>query len=152
MTVADHIDPGTTLDHNLYFRNGWRPESQGGLYRAGILTIQPRGTNNTYHPTLTDVREDTPWESHGKEGNPHFASYAVDDHDPWDGSWASFFLTTASTRAIDRGASPPTTLTNLLSKYGISDPRRGGAYDIGRYEWQIFKYVHLPFVVHQTSP
>jgi len=151
MTVADEIDPGTTLDHNLYFQNGWRPEGEGGLYKAGILTIQPRLRNNSYHPTLADVREATPWETQGREGNPRFLFYATHDHDPWDGSWASFLLTKDSTQAIDRGASLPSSLTSLLSEFGVNDPYRGGAYDIGRYEWQVLKYVHLPFVMHQTS-
>lgn len=122
-----------TIDYNLYHANGW-----GGMWRAGPMVVRQvseSGTSWEPQQTLAEVQANTPWEDHGVAGDPAFWAYAAADHDLFDGSWPDFHLTAASTNAIDRGTTTlPTSLTALLTQFGVSDPHWGSAYDIGRYE------------------
>lgn len=123
-----------TVDHNLYFNNGWRPYEQGGFWGAGVMLVREGGPYDPY-PTLTEVQANTPWEDHSLEGDPAFWSYDPKDHELHDGSWPDFHLTTASSNVIDRGkTSLPASLTTLLDAFGVVDYQMGSAYDIGRYE------------------
>ncbi len=134
VAYAQDRTANTTIDHNLYFNNGWRPETQGGMWHAGAMVVRNGGSYDTY-PTLAEAQAATPWEDHGVEGNPALWNYDVDDHDLWDASWPDLHLTSASALAIDKGSNAlPTSLTALLSEFGVSDPHWGSAYDIGRYE------------------
>jgi hypothetical protein len=68
-------------------------------------------------------------------GDPAFWDYNPDDHDLHDGSWADFFLTAASSNAIDTGTTVlPDSLTTLLDGFDVDDHYWGAALDIGRYE------------------
>ena len=123
-----------TIDHNLYFNNGWRSYEQGGMWKAGAMLIREGGSYDPY-PTLAEAQANTPWEDHGLEGDPAFWSYDLSDHDLHDGSWPDFHLTTASTNAIDQGTTAlPASLNALLDAFGVLDFHLGSAYDIGRYE------------------
>jgi len=124
-----------TLDHNLYFNNGWRSYADGGFYHAGAMVVST-DTPDAWTPrqTLADIQANTAWEDHGVAGDPAFRDYDVSDHDPHDGSWADFHLTSASI-AQDQGATAlPASLVALLNQFSVSDHRLGAAYDIGRYE------------------
>jgi hypothetical protein len=124
-----------TIDHNLYYSNGWRPEADGGIWQAGALQIVNWSGPEEYYPTLADIQANTPWEAHGMEGDPRFWDYDADDHNLHDGSWPDFHLTAASTNAIDRGTTTlPDSLVALLDAFELTDFRRGEAHDIGRYE------------------
>ncbi|MDH4207413.1 MAG: right-handed parallel beta-helix repeat-containing protein, partial [Anaerolineae bacterium] len=124
-----------TIDHNLYFSNGWRAYEDGGLWRAGDMAINWRSAPADYFQTLAQIRANTEWETHGVEGNPLFWDYHVNDHDLFDGSWPDFHLTSASAKALDRGTTAlPDSLMALLYAFEVTDFCRGQAYDIGRYE------------------
>jgi hypothetical protein len=124
----------TSIDHNLYFNNGWRSESQGGIEGAGAMVII-EGNSYKPYPTLAEAQANTLWEDHGLEGDPLFSSYDPADHNPHDGSWPDFHLTAASANAMDRGtASLPASLNALLDVFRVDDYLLGSAYDIGRYE------------------
>ncbi len=132
---GDGLFANTTIDHNLYFNNGWRAWEDGGMWRPGAMTIYLHGMSNRYYPTLADIQANTDWEDHGVAGDPAFWAYDVADHDLFDSSWPDFHLTAASTNAIDRGTTAlPASLTALLAQFGVDDPHWGAAYDIGRYE------------------
>jgi hypothetical protein len=135
-TGATPAFTNVTIDHNLYFNNGWRPYSSGGEYKAGDMVVSTNSPSTwTPYPTLAEVQANTNWEDHGMEGDPALWNYNVSDHDPWDGSWPDFHLTAASANALDRGATTlPASLTTLLNKFGVADWHTGTAYDIGRYE------------------
>lgn len=123
-----------TVDHNLYFGNGWRSYAQGGMWHAGAMVIRDGGSYDTY-PTLAEARAATVWEDQGVDGDPLLWNYNLPDHAIWDGSWPDFHLTSASSNAMDKGtASLPGSLVALLIKYGIMDRMDGTAMDIGRYE------------------
>jgi hypothetical protein len=101
---------------------------------------------NEYYQTLADIQANTPWEAHGVEGNPLFWDYDADDHDLCDGSWPAFYLTAASTNALDRGTTAlPDSLIALLDAFDVTDSRRGEAYDIGRYEAGFALVAEPPF-------
>jgi hypothetical protein len=136
VTGATPTFSNVTIDHNLYFNNGWRPYSSGGEYKAGDMVVSTESPDTwTPYPTLAEVQANTIWEDHGVEGDPALWNYNANDHDLWDGSWPDFHLTSASTLALDRGAATlPASLTTLLNKFGVSDWHVGIAYDIGRYE------------------
>jgi hypothetical protein len=141
LSDANGIFENTTIDHNLYYDNGWRPYSQGGEYYAGNVRLDVPGSE-VFYLTLADIQTGTSWEDHGVEGSPAFQTYNVNDHNLYDGSWPDLHLTTASTNAIDRGASAlPASLTALLNHFGLYDAPCGTAYDIGRYE----ACIQLPF-------
>lgn len=133
---ADTTFDNVTLDHNLYFNNGWRSYENGGFWEAGDMVVSTRSPSTwTPYQTLADVQANTAWEDHGVEGDPVLWNYVLADHDLWDGSRPDFHLTASSVNAIDRGASAlPASLTALLDEFGVSDTRLGVAYDIGRYE------------------
>ena len=123
------------LDHNLYYNNGWRSWEEGGVWKAGVMSIQLGAAPNRFYETLEQVRADTEWEDQGQAGDPQFVAYEVDDHDMQDGSWPDFQLTGGSEKAIDRGREGlPGSLVALLGLFGVEDGRQGTAYDIGRYE------------------
>jgi hypothetical protein len=126
----------TTIDRNLYFNNGWRPESSGGMWKAGHMVVTTRTPNAWVpYPTLAEIQSGTVWEDHGQEGNPVFWSYDSSDHTLFDGSWPNFHLTSTSSKAIEKGATVlPASLVTLLNRFGVDDWHIGTAYDIGRYE------------------
>jgi hypothetical protein len=124
-----------TLDHNLYYGNGWRPEEEGGVREAGAMEIVKWSAPNEYYRTLAEIQANTEWEAHGMEGDPLLWDYAAGDHDLFDGSWPDFHLTAGSTNAIDRGTAVlPDSLVTLLDDFDVTNFRRGDTYDIGRYE------------------
>ena len=135
MTVgyAEDRTQNMIIDYNLYHANGW-----GGMWHAGPMVIrQVSASGTSWEPqqTLDEVRTNTPWEDHGREGDPAFRDYDVTDRAMFDGSWPDFHLTAASSNAIDRGTTAlPASLTALLTAFGVTDPHWGAAYDIGRYE------------------
>jgi hypothetical protein len=135
-TGATPAFANVTIDHNLYYNNGWRPYSSGGEYKAGDMVVSTESPSAwTPYQTLAEVQANTIWEDHGVEGDPSLWSYNASDHDPWDGSWPDFHLTATSVNALDRGAATlPASLTTLLNKFGVADWHAGTAYDIGRYE------------------
>jgi hypothetical protein len=153
-SVANDLDTSMIIDHNLYYGNGWRSYDDGGVWDAGNMAIQRKAGNNWYFPTLNEIRSRTPWEDHGLEGNPHFWVYDPNDHDLHDGSWPDFHLTSASTHALNRGASLPASLSTLLNAFGAGDAQWGAAYDIGRYEWigGETKRFYVPLVLRDGSP
>jgi hypothetical protein len=123
-----------TIDHNLYFNNGWRSEEQGGIWHAGAMVERVDGSWDPYI-TLADVQANTLWEDHGQEGDPALWDYDPSEHDLHDGSWPDFHLTSESILAIDRGVTAlPASLTALLVKYNVDDYVWGATLDIGRYE------------------
>jgi hypothetical protein len=134
LSYAQDRTTNTTIDHNLYFNNGWRSYAQGGMWQAGAMLVR-NGDSYDPYPTLAEAQASTPWEDHGGEGNPAFWDYDPDEHDLYDGSWADFHLTAGSSNAIDQGtAALPASLTALLDAYAIQDYISGSAYDTGRYE------------------
>jgi hypothetical protein len=121
-----------TIDHNLYYNNGWNEEA--AWEPADIQLFQGSRPTQYFHG-LAEIQDRTPWEDHGVEGDPSFFDYDPADHDLYDGSWPDFHLTTDSANALDRGtAALPDSLIALLERFGVTDFRRGQAYDIGRYE------------------
>jgi hypothetical protein len=152
-SIADDLDTSMLIDHNLYFGNGWRSFNEGGIWDAGNMAIHRKAGNNWYFPTLGKIRDRTPWEDSGAEGNPHFWAYDPNDHDLHDGSWPDLHLTSASTRALDRGASLPALLSTLLNAFGTGDAPWGTAYDIGRYEWigGDIETFYVPLVLRDAS-
>jgi hypothetical protein len=124
----------TTIDHNLYYANGWRPYNDGGMWQAGTMVIREGGSYDPYQ-TVAEVQANTPWEDHGVSGDPAFWDYDPDDHDLHDGSWPNFHLTPASTNAIDGGTTVlPNSLAALLEAFDLDDHHWGMAFDVGRYE------------------
>jgi hypothetical protein len=125
----------TVIDRNLYYNNGWRAEDDGGLREPGAMVVARTSVPNEYYQTLTSIQANTPWESHGIEGDPGFWDYDPDDHDLHDGSWPDFHVTPGSTNVLDRGvAHLPASLARLLVAFDVQDIRFGSAFDIGRFE------------------
>ena len=132
---ADGQYGDTAIDHNLYHDNGWRAQEDGGLYKPGAMVVERSSVPNEYYQTLADIQADTPWETHGVDGDPGFLDYDPDDHDLYDGSWSDFHITAASGNTVDRGTSDlPRSLAELLRNFGVADVRFGSAFDVGRYE------------------
>jgi Right handed beta helix region len=124
-----------TIDHNLYYSNGWRPSTSGGLWKPGDLIIHRAYAGYLYYQTLAQIQSNTSWEDHGKEGDPRFSAYNVGDHEFFDGSWPDLHPTSASANVIDKGTTNlPASLQALLTQFGVQDQRTGSAFDIGRYE------------------
>ncbi|MFP4345221.1 MAG: hypothetical protein ACLFU8_11055 [Anaerolineales bacterium] len=137
--TADENFGNLSIDHNLYYNNGWRPYEDGGVWQAGAMAVRiyapEEREEQKYYPTLADIQDHPAgWEAHGRAGDPQFRQYDPHDHDLHDGSWPDFHLTPASETALNRGGNLPASLTALLDKFGIADPVWGAAYDIGRYE------------------
>jgi hypothetical protein len=129
MSDLDFDYTNITIDRNLYFRNGWGDH----VYKPGAMKIAHDGPGE-FFPTVEDIAARTPFESAGQEVNPGFVGYNVDDHDPFDGSFADFRLWSSSS-AIDAGPrSLPPSLSGLLVRFGIFDPPLGAAYDQGAFE------------------
>ncbi|MCE5257573.1 MAG: DUF1565 domain-containing protein [Chloroflexi bacterium] len=129
LSDADGVFENTTLDHNLYYYNGWRVFGQ-----SGDISLDVPGSDIALK-TLSDIQAGTSWEDNGVEDTPKIKAYNINDHDLYDGSWPDFHLTTASVNAIDQGVTTlPAALTALLARFNVFDPRRGAAFDIGRYE------------------
>ena len=121
-----------SLDHNLYYSNGWRAYEAGGIWQPGDMAIYRA---NEYYQTLAAIKANTPWEDHGVEGDPSFGDYTFTDHNLTDGSWPDFHLTSASVNALDKGTPIlPGSLNALLQTFKVTDFHEGSAYDIGRYE------------------
>ena len=120
------------IDHNLYFQNGWDDHFVDHpvdiqLYRDSLPVAHLSG--------LVEIRDETPWEVHGTEGDPDFFTYDISNHNHYTYIWPDFHLTAASIHAIDQGTTTlPASLSVLLDKFGISDYHLGSAFDIGRYE------------------
>ena len=133
-SAANSNYANTSFNHNLYFNNGWRSTGSGGVWMPGDMAIS-NGSASIYYQTLIRIQASIAWEGQGVEGDPIFRSYNPADHDLHDGSWPDFRLTSASANANDRGVTVlPTSLTTLLTAFGIGDPHWGTAFDIGRYE------------------
>lgn len=121
-----------SLDYNLYYLNGW---NTGDIYKPGAITIYRDTPPNEYYQTLAQIQAASPWEDHGVAGDPLFKSYNPTDHALFDGSWPNFELQLTGPNAINKGTTTlPTSLTALLTQFGVTDTRYGSAYDIGRYE------------------
>jgi hypothetical protein len=134
LSYAEGSTANTSVDHNLYFNNGWRSFDDGGIWHAGEMVIREGGSWEPYE-TLSELQAATPWEFQGVAGDPVFWDYNPADHDLFDGSWPDFHLTAASAQAIDRGTGAlPGSLVTLLDNFGVTDYHWGAAYDIGRYE------------------
>jgi len=120
------------LDHNLYFNNGWRPYTDGGVQKPGDMAVY---NPNDYYQNLAGIKLNTPWEDFGIEGDPSFLEYDYSDHNLFDNTWPDFHLTSASSNALEKGTtSLPVSLIKLLEEFEITDFHDGQAYDIGRYE------------------
>ena len=133
----DGLYGNLSIDHNLYYNNGWRAYDDGGLWKPGTMAIYLDGSSNQYHQTLGEIQANTTWEDHGWAGEPRFRAYDVNDHNLHDGSWSDFHLTADSGNAIDRGTSGlPASLTDLFTLFGLDESYEGTAYDIGRYEYE----------------
>lgn len=133
MGYAEGRTANTTVDYNLYHNNGWRTSDQGGIWHAGPMVVREGGSWEPYI-TLAEAQAATPWEGHGREGDPAFWDYDLADHAMHDGSWPDFHLTAASA-AINHGTTTlPASMLALLEAYGIEHNTRGAAYDMGRYE------------------
>jgi hypothetical protein len=131
--TADEDFGNLTIDHNLYYNNGWRSHDDGGVWKPGAMAIR-RPEGQRYYQTVEELRQHPwNWEAHGVQGDPAFRQYDPNDHNLYDGSWPDFRLSLASP-AIDRGAALPSSLTGLLDLFGVDDPLWQEAYDIGRYE------------------
>lgn len=125
----------TTIDHNLYYNNGWRTYDHGGVWKPGAMALRVEGGSQEYCQTVAEIREQSQdWELRGMEGDPNFAEYDPSDHELTDGSWPDFHLTLASECVVDRAAGLPDSLATLLSRFGVEDSRWGSAWDIGAYE------------------
>ena len=134
LSYADGRYDNTTIDHNLYFENGWRSYDDGGMWKAGPMLVREGGSYDPYE-SLVEAQANTPWEDRGVVGDPAFWAYDPGDHDLHDGSWSDFHLTSASTEAIDGGTTGlPASLTALLNAFDVEDYYWGTAVDIGRYE------------------
>ena len=132
---ADGVYDNMTFDHNLFHNNGWRTFEDGGQWKAGDMVIYVSSGDDAYLQTLADIRANTAWEINGVQGDPRFVQYDATEHDLFDDSWPDFFLTSTSLAALDRGtADLPPSLALLIGKFEVHDPRRGEAFDIGRYE------------------
>jgi len=118
------------IDHNLYYGNGWRTDSE--MPQPGAMAVY---RPNEYYQTLAAIQANTPWEDQGVESNPVFEDYNSTDHNLFDGSWPDFHLTSASRSALDGGTTAlPDSLIALLDYFEVTDFRHGQAYDIGRNE------------------
>jgi hypothetical protein len=134
ISSADGNYPNTTINHNLYFNNGWTPNPPSSIWKPGAMMAAGTSSSQWYQ-TLGEIQANTVWEAQGMEGDPVFWSYNLADHDPHDGSWPDFHLTAASANAIDKGTTTlPPALTALLNRFGVHDWHAGTAYDIGRHE------------------
>jgi hypothetical protein len=123
------------VEHNLYYKNGWRAYADGGMWQPGAMAVHLRPGPNAYYQILAAIQANTSWEDHGVKGDPGFWDYDSADHNLFDGSWPDFHLTSASANAMDRGTTAlPASLIVLLDAFEVTDFRRGQAYDIGRYE------------------
>ncbi len=120
------------IDHNLYYNNGWDEQTDGGdiqLYRTSLPVTNMYG--------LDEIRANTPWETHGFEGDPFFQSYNPSDHRLYLDFWPDFSPTIDSFRLIDMGsASIPLSVFKLLILFGLDDPLCGDAFEIGTYEYK----------------
>lgn len=137
MQIESAYAPGQfgnlTLDHNLYYLNGWNRAAGWGSPADILLFEGTRGSR--YLQNLHDIRAGTPWETHGVEGDPGFLQYDAGDLERFDRSWPDFHLTASSSNALDRGTVDlPESLTSLLREFEVSDARLDAAYDIGRFE------------------
>ncbi len=120
------------IDHNLYYNNGWN--EQAAANQANIQLFEGNQGGQYFH-TLKDIQSGTSWEAHGKEGDPRFANYNLNNHDRNSNVWPDFHLTNDSANAIDLGtADLPASLKQLLAMFGVNEVKAGSAYDIGRYE------------------
>jgi hypothetical protein len=60
LSDANGIFENTTIDHNLYYNNGWRPDGQGGVFGAGDIRHNiPSG--DLFYQTLQDIQTGTDW-------------------------------------------------------------------------------------------
>jgi hypothetical protein len=131
---ADRAFDNLVIDHNLYFRNGWRPEYAGGAWGAGDMIVEVPGPNLPFC-CLDEIQAGTRWETHGRTGDPRLWDYDLDAGERFDGAFPDFNLTVESLEAIDTGTAwLPASLVDLLQWFGITDRIRGTALDIGRYE------------------
>lgn len=133
-TAAENFG-NVTIDHNLYYNNGWRSYEDGGVWQPGAMAVRVENDGQRYYQTITEIQQHPwQWEQHGVEGDPAFRHYNPDDHDLYDGSWPDFRLTLASDGVVDAGSTLPSSLTDLLELFNVDDPQWGAGYDIGWHE------------------
>ena len=132
--TADENFGDMTIENNLYHNNGWRSYDDGGVWKPGAMAVRtPSGQK--YYRTVADIQaHPNRWEMDGAEGDPGFRAYDPSDHEPTATRWPDFRLTPDSVQVIDKGADLPASLTTLLSRFGVEDPRWGSRRDIGAYE------------------
>jgi hypothetical protein len=132
--TADENFGDMTIENNLYYNNGWRTYDDGGVWKPGAMAVRTP-SDQKYYRTVAEIQAHSyHWEMDGAEGDPGFRVYDPSDHEPTATRWPDFHLTPASARAIDKGAELPASLTTLLSRFGVKDPRWGSGWDIGAYE------------------
>ncbi len=135
-TDTGKFSGGVTIDHDLYFNNGWRPFDLGGVLQPGAMILRKGEDTFESFKSVADIQSKMSWESHGAEANPGFISYDWSNHDLFARSLPDFHLSSASTDAIDRGTKDlPESLIKLLERFDMADSMFGNAFDIGRYEW-----------------
>jgi len=112
-------DTHFVLDYNLYFRNGWNDN---------VFDKNPINNSRAKaYGDLIEVQNQTPWEIYGLTADPLFIN----------AEQADFHLTHCSA-AIDRSTSLPTSLSNLLTLFTITEaPQTGKMGDIGAYEYEV---------------
>lgn len=134
-TDSGKFPGGVVIDYNLYSNNGWRQYLPESIWQSGALILRQAQDTYEIYQTPIDIASKTPWEAHGLEGDTGFIKYDSLDHNLYDGSWPDFHIQAASGNVINRGTeSLPTSLTRLLEKFSVQDPRIGSAYDIGCFE------------------
>jgi hypothetical protein len=132
VSASDDEFGNLTIDHNLYYNNGWNGDA---AWNPADIQLFQGSLPTQYFKGLSEIRSGTPWEDHGMEGEPAFFDYDLEDHDRYDASWPDFHPTVASVTVVDKGTmSLPDSLLALLDVFTLTDFRRGWAYDIGRYE------------------
>jgi hypothetical protein len=142
--TADQNFGNLEIDHNLYYNTGWRAQADGGVYQPGLMAVRIP-TGQLYYPTLGAVQSHPyHWELSGVVGNPGFAQYDANDHDPYDGSWPNFHLTAASDLAIDASGPLPASLEALIQHFGIVDGIVGEGRDLGWQESDGFFLAAVP--------
>lgn len=125
---------GLTIDHNLYFNNGWGFQNETQTTNPDIVTIEKEEGQTVSYASMADLQTAAAWEVHGIEGNPGFTRFDLNTRDLFSSITPDFHLIQGSI-AVDKGVQVlPGSLLSLLDLFGIHDARTGLAVDIGRFE------------------